>query len=57
MAVGQKFDSKYANRVSFVYGFYLGLISMVLVLAIAQFSDEILGKNKKITRLEHEVSI
>lgn len=47
----------YESSISFVYGFYLGIICMVLVLIVAFFSDEILGRNKKIQKLEQEVSI
>ncbi len=47
----------YASRMSFVYGFYLGIICMIFVLVVAFFSDEILGKNKKMQKLEAQVSV
>ena len=47
----------YESRVAFQDAFYLGIVSMIFVIIIASQADEILGKNKKITKLEEEVSI
>ncbi len=47
----------YESRVAFQYSFYLAMISMAAVLVVSLFADEILGRNKRLERIEEEVSI
>ena len=49
--------AEFQSKVAFAYSFYIGIITLVLAIALSLFVDEILGKNKKITKIEEEVSI
>jgi MFS family permease len=41
----------------FQSSFYLPIITLIMIGVIATYTDEILGKNKKIQKLEEQVSV
>ena len=47
----------YASRIAFTYSFYLAMACMVAVLVVSMYSEEILGKSKRIEKVEEQVSI
>lgn len=47
----------YESRTAFNIGFYLGIATLLATIIVSLYADEILGKNKKIQKIEEEVSI
>lgn len=46
-----------ASSAAFVYSFYIAIACLVATIAISFYADEIFGKNRKVTKIEKEVSI
>ncbi|MDE1834301.1 MAG: MFS transporter, partial [Candidatus Micrarchaeota archaeon] len=47
----------YESRTAFTISFILGILTMIATIIFAAQADEIFGKNRKVTKVEHEVSI
>jgi len=45
------------SKTSFQYPFFIAIIALIVAAIVSLYADEILGRNKKVARVEQEVSI